>query len=400
MSATGTRRSNRYAASSSASASSRSFHASTSFAAGSVDRRPVIVEIGSTLIRAGHADQFRPQHLIPLNRPLFEKDADINNGSNNNYNNHKTETEWYLALAPVIELVYDRLMVKPSTRRVVCVTHTLVPTTYLRALQQHFWNRGVPSVAFLETLQVLPVALGFHRGLMVQMTRDETVCACHADGYVMPFTFQAVPTGYQAMLKACGGGDAPAANAAADVFKSSPQLLTLPSVYTKDLDRLLLDPHNPNSIVAAILLCLKDCPRDLRAHVVSNIVFAGDGVTLLPDVPRRVVKHIQQMFEQGSSSGDDEGPDESDPALGPNDASNASANASAYPMTLSMVSMDYASLQPLATRIRLVSCAPHRPDCTAWVGASLYATTWMKYDDVESPIPWVYPPTLNEEAAT
>jgi Actin len=396
VSSTGLRRMGRYASS---AASSRS--ASSSFGGGGeagalssmqIDRRPLIVEFGTTIIRAGHADQFQPQHLIPLSKPLFDN-------SSANINNNKTESQWYVTLSPIIELIYDRLMVKPSSRYVVCVTQSyVVPTSFINALQQHLWNRHVPGMVLLNTLQVGPPSVfGIKRSLMVQIHRYETVCGCHSDGYVLPFTYQSIPIGYEDMLRACSDRSASsnattAATATATSAPSTEPQLKIPSSYNDDttgdggssssLDKLLVDINNPNSIIMAILLSLQECPRDVRSHVVSNIIFSGEGVTLLPDVPRRVTKQLQHVLESGG-----------DQPQQPTATTTTTSTISSLPL-LGIIPVDFKSLRPLASRVALLSCAPYRPDIVAWVGASLYATTWMKYDDDESPIPWVYPPTL------
>jgi actin-related protein len=160
---------------------------------------------------------------------------------------------------------------------------------------------------------------------------------------------------------------------------------------------MLIDCNNSNSILTAILLCLQECPLDARAHAVSNIFFSGEGVTLFPDIPQRVTKHLQQILRQPtnpSTSGGEETPSSSLASSSPSSSSLPPPPPPLSDQLLSIVPIDLKSLRSLESRIRLISCAPYRPDVVCWVGASLYATTWMKYDDEESPIPWIYQPRI------
>mmetsp|Transcript_21771 Transcript_21771/g.51386 ORF Transcript_21771/g.51386 Transcript_21771/m.51386 type:complete len:253 (+) Transcript_21771:638-1396(+) len=252
----------------------------------------------------------------------------------------------------------------------MCVTQSfVVPTHFTRALKQHFWNVNVPAIVVVNSLEVGPstrAVFGLSRSLMVQIHRQETICGCYADGYVLPFTYQSIPIGYQHLLAVTNkDGDE---DSKTELF----------------LDRMLTDNTNPNSILTAMLLCLQECPLDARSYAVSNIMFSGEGVTLLPDIPRRVTKYLQQLLlQQGSSTTTDKA----------ETTSSTPSSEDPQQQLLSMVPIDYKSLQPLGERVGLVSCAPYRPDVVCWVGASLYATTWMKYDDHdESPIPWIYHP--------
>ena len=152
-------------------------------------------------------------------------------------------------------------------------------------------------------------------------------------------------------------------------------------VATKINDTLLNMHSSDASLVVAILMCLQECPRDLRSHVVSNIVFVGDGITLLPDLPRMVIKKVEQILLSGE--------EEVSTGGGPSSSSSSSSSST---VVFGMIPIDMASLKPLATRLTLISCAPYRPDWISWVGGSLYAAAWNKYDEDETPIPWILPP--------
>ena len=152
-----------------------------------------MIELGSTVIRADIADQFHPRHLILV--------PEQNKASSTHHN--LNESQWYVALNPWIEAVYDRLLINPTHRKVVVVhPQHIVPKAWQAALEQIFWNKGVMAVTFVSALEVLPVAQGWKRGLIVHVSKEEAVCICHADGHLLPFTFQSVPEcGYQQLLE-------------------------------------------------------------------------------------------------------------------------------------------------------------------------------------------------------
>jgi hypothetical protein len=332
-----------------------------------IEPPPIIMEIGSTIVRVGYAEQSRPQHLIAMENPLFD---DTNRDQNSNLS--KSESEWYLLLAPLLEQVYDRLMCRPSSRRVVCVYKPYAPSAFQKALTQHMWNQGVPAQVHVDCLQVLPLAQGWKRGLIVHVSREEAFCVCYADGYVTPNTYQMVPTGYKQLLKETVELSS---GKAIDSLPQSP--LDLEAV----MNETLLNEHNPNSLVVAILMCLQACPRDLRAQVVSNFIVCGDGVALLPDLSRLVAKRVEQMLDQPNIEQRTYATPPTNVALLDRDP------------VFTMVPIDITSLQPLAARLTLLSCAPYRADWISWVGASLWAATWNKYDEDETPIPWVIAPS-------
>jgi len=331
--------------------------------------QPIILEIGSTVLRVGFAGSSRPQHVINMGNAIFDNNDDYledksmrrSDGTkehNKRQSKTKTESEWYLILSPLIEQVFDRLMCKP--RRVVCLysNKRYSPVPFQKALQQHLWNRRCPAMVELDQLQCLPIAQSWSRGLVVQISREEAVCICHADGQLLSYTYQMVPSsGYKKWLQP-------------QITNGKTEYVLPHSKDNMNYD----DTFAMSSLVSAILACLLSCPRDLRLHVASNVVFCGDGVFLLPGLPRRIMKRVRDILQSNDVVDDDTRNDE----------------GNATNINFSSVPIDVTSLRPLASSISLISCAPYRPDFICFVGASLWAAIWNKYSDEETPIPWNY----------
>lgn len=333
---------------------------------------PIILEISSTVIRVGFAgEKSRPKHVILIEGTIFDShDHNEDSSTSNKMNKTKTESEWYLILSPLIEQVYDRLMCKPSTRRVVCLysNQRYAPLPFRRALRQHLWNRGVPATVELDPLEVLPIAQGWTRGLAVNITREEAYCVCLADGYTLPYTYQMVPSGgYKNWLRA--------------QTKNGVREYVLPELSKDSKDGIGDNDPSLLSLVVAVLSCLQKCPVDLRLNVVSNVVFCGDGVLLLPDLPRRVMKRVRDILQRENNKDADETRNDKD------------ANASLSTITnttFGSVPLNVSNLQALASSVALTSCSPYRADWICWAGASLWAAVWNKYNDEETPIPWIF----------
>lgn len=164
---------------------------SPSFAAArNVGRPPIVLEWGSTVIRVGYAEQFQPQHIIPLPLDPFAKlEA---------YKKKKPHPAWigedesrvYNVVSPIIRQVFDRLMVDPTTRRVLVVACPFPLKTWEVAVKESLWNLGVPGVVFLNCLEVVPVVHGWKRGLVVNVGKDESHFLAYVDGHPLPFTYQ------------------------------------------------------------------------------------------------------------------------------------------------------------------------------------------------------------------
>lgn len=310
-----------------------------------VQRPPIILEIGSSVIKVGYAEQFKPLHLIPLETPPTRS---------------LSESQWYSILSPLILQVYDRLMVNPTTRRVMVVHDHYPQKSWEAALKQALWNRGVPAVSLVSSLEMVPVAQGWKRGIIVQVGRTEAVCVAHVDGHILPYTYQMVQCGYETAL----GPDS-----------------KIQTAWDSSMDPLWLDEHDPNSLVVALLKCLEACPRDIRLHVISNIVFTGDAIVLLPDLGRRVAKRFQMVLDGTSTP------------LGQEEGEGKEGEEKEDATKLTVVPINTASLKPLVSRLAVASCAPHRADFISWVGASLWAATWHKYENDETRIHWTFAST-------
>ena len=303
-----------------------------------VSRAPIVLELDSSALRVGFAEQFQPQHVLS---------HDLE------WNQNRTESQWYNILSPWIQKAYDRLMCNPTTRRVVCLLPHFAPQSLEAALKQLLWNRGVPALVLWSNLELLPVSQGWKRGLIVHVSKEEAVCVCHSDGHVLHFTYESVPCGYNSLLHDTSS--------------------TLDSAWNGRMDQLLLNENDPKSLVVALLKSLEACPRDIRPAVISNIVFCGEGLVLLPDLGRRVVQRVKEILEGNPTPLDLLSEEESN--------------------VLTTVPMDIPTLKPIASKIAIKSCSPYRPDFIAWVGSSLWAAVWNKYDDDESRIQWTLAPT-------
>ena len=327
-------------------ASSRS--ASRSF---NIERPPIIIEIGSSVVRVGFAENFKPQHIFPFVSKTIERSQ------------RGSETQWYSILSPIIDETYDRLMVNPSTRRVVCVHSHYPERALVAALQQILWNRGVPALCFVSGLEMLPVALGWKRGMIVQVGSDEAVCVAHVDGHILPYTYQSVPCGYKSVLD--------------DDAK-------IQRDWNSTMDQLFLDERNPSSLVFGVLKCLEASPRDTLVYVVSNIVFCGEAILLFPDLPRRVGKKIRALLE---------GTTEQLEATADRSEASEQKEEKVDETQLTSVPIRIDTLRPLADRLAVTSSAPYRPDLISWTGTSLWAAVWYKYDGEETRFSWTFAPT-------
>lgn len=139
-----------------------------------------------------------------------------------------------------------------------------------------------------------------------------------------------------------------------------------------------LDENSPHSLVVALLKCLQACPTDTRKDVISNMVFCGDTLMVVPDLGRRVALKLKSLLE-GTSP-------ETDPA------SPLLALEENQP-DMTMVPVAAQALKPLAPNVGLLSCAPFRADLISWVGASVYATIWHRYDNDDSRVKWNFAPS-------
>jgi hypothetical protein len=102
----------------------------------------------------------------------------------------EAESRWYDAVSPIIRQTFDRLMVDPAARRVVVLASPHPLRTWEAAVKKALWNLGVPAVSFLNYLEVVPMAQGWQRGLVMHVGHDEAHCLAHVDGHTLPYTYQ------------------------------------------------------------------------------------------------------------------------------------------------------------------------------------------------------------------
>ena len=107
---------------------------------------------------------------------------------------------------------------------------------------------------------------------------------------------------------------------------------------------------------------------EVRRDVISNLMFCGDAMVLVPDLARQIVQKLKSLFQQQAVS-----------LMEPTS-------------DLTIVPVSYNSLAPLASSIRAISTAPHRADVVSWIGGSLWATISYRRDNEDSHIEWTYPP--------
>jgi hypothetical protein len=148
----------------------------TGFSAVSTERPPVILEWTSFLIRVGYAEQHKPQHIVPW---TDTKPA-----------GPKTEREWYYIIGPLAERIWNMLMSSPSTRRVVVLHPPYIERTWEAAMYKGLWNLGVPAIVFVNALKTVPIAMGWSRGMVVQVGMNDVWCMVHADGHALTNTLQ------------------------------------------------------------------------------------------------------------------------------------------------------------------------------------------------------------------
>jgi actin-related protein len=132
------------------------------------------------------------------------------------------------------------------------------------------------------------------------------------------------------------------------------------------MDKVWLDENNAESIIIAVVKCLEASSMEVRRDVISNLVFCGDAMVLVPDLSRRVVERLRNILDQ-----------KAEPLEGPTS-------------DLTLVQPSFKNLAPLASAIRTVSTSPHRPDTVSWIGASLWSTTRHRHDDEDAHVDWTF----------
>ena len=140
--------------------------------------------------------------------------------------------------------------------------------------------------------------------------------------------------------------------------------------WTDGMNTKWLDETNPNSLMMALLKCLSVCPTDLKRDVVSNLVFAGDTLVLVPDLARQIRNRLIAVLNNSAVSFDEE------------------------PVSdLTVVPTECSALSPLASSVAVTTTTPLRPDLVSWVGASLWATVWHRqHDKDDADVKWEFAP--------
>ena len=110
-----------------------------------------------------------------------------------------------------------------------------------------------------------------------------------------------------------------------------------------------------------------------RARVEKKGPAVIDGMALLPDLSRRVGRRLQKVLEGNQEP----------LKLGETDDTSV----------MTVVPANVTALKPLAVRLAITSCAPHRPDWISWIGSSLWAAIWNKYDAEATRVKWTPAPT-------
>jgi len=140
--------------------------------------------------------------------------------------------------------------------------------------------------------------------------------------------------------------------------------------WTESMNTHWLDESNPNSLMMALLKCLSTCPTDLKRDVISNIVFAGDALVLVPDLARQVRDRLIAVLNKSAVAFEEEPVSE-----------------------LTVIPMTCSTLAPLVSNVAVTPTAPLRPDLVSWVGASLWATVWHRHDDDDDAnVKWTFAP--------
>lgn len=302
----------------------------------SYERPPVVLEWGSWILRVGTIEDQLPKHLITYELPQ---------------NLPQTAEEWYSIIKPLVMKCWDRLLFSNfASRRVVIIHPPMMPRAWEAAVSQALWNLGTPAMVFISMLETPPLALEWKCGMIVHIGKTEAFCLAHADGHGLANTLQISPCGYD--------------SAVSDASK-------VESSWTLKMDEVWLNETNPNSLILAIAKCLITCPTQVRRDVADNIVFCGETVMLVPDIPSRVCDRLMGILK-GSAS-----------------------DLPEHPSELTPLPLLWEALTPLKVSPR--STGPYRADMVSWVGACLWVTVWNRHDEDDENIKWTYARTNDEE---
>jgi hypothetical protein len=223
-------------------------------------------------------------------------------------------------------------------------------------MKQSLFNLGVPAVTMICLLDTPPLALEWKRGMVVHVGKTEAYCVAHADGMTLHNTMQITKAGYSQAVN----GD----------------VEQVASSWTREMDYTWLNhTTNANSLLLAVAKCLEACPSDVRKQVAENIVFVGETVLIVPQLPLKLCKRLQVLLQEEGQAPELEQPETSPSALGDD---------------LTLFPMDWSKLKALVPQA--MSTGPYRSDQVAWIGASLWATVWNRHDDDNVHIQWMHAP--------
>lgn len=224
-------------------------------------------------------------------------------------------------------------------------------------MKQSLFNLGVPALTMISLLDTPPLALEWKRGMVVHVGKTEAYCVAHADGMTLHNTMQITKAGYSQAVK---DGD----------------VNQVASSWTSEMDYAWLNhTTNANSLLLAVAKCLEACPSDVRKQVAENIVFVGETVLIVPQLPVKLCRRLQVLLQDGGQVPELEQPETPTTSL--------DGDFTLFPM-------DWSKLKALVPQA--MSTGPYRSDQVTWIGASLWATVWNRHDDDSKHMQWTHAP--------
>jgi hypothetical protein len=67
----------------------------------------------------------------------------------------------------------------------------------------------------------------------------------------------------------------------------------LKDILNECIHEIYYNPNNPSSLIYAFLSSLKSCPMDLKAQVIRNVAFIGDGIGMIPTTSTTTNLHVE-----------------------------------------------------------------------------------------------------------
>lgn len=341
----------------------------------------IVLEFGSALVRVGLAGESKPRHIVP--HALF--DTERCSDGDGDYYRTTEPPDWERILLPFLADLYTKcLLLKPRSRRVILVTGGAYqyPAAFRAALESVLLHGlSVPSVLFVDQFRtIIPYALGHTQkmGIVLDIGRLEGRIGCVFEEACLLQTLNMVPCGFEALARMvmdyCKGNmqlevesihDGLAIIQSCIQNTSSTDVIVchLPhadkhvQIKTRVLEdciqEMYLDLSNPNSLVHAFFKSLLACPLDLRKDVVRNVVLVGGATLAIPNLERRFLACIRNLFQERTvERGDGE------------------------KRSYEVRSPEHAKFQPLAAVVMdaplsITYPLPFSPTVIAWVGGSI-----------------------------